>query len=124
MVAFPKLHIDSSDLPGAVEDAYSAQGAITATAGGGQANGLLLTRSFSRVSTVATAADSVKLPPAKAGAQMIVFNKAAANSLNVFPSTGDIINALSANSAYALAVTKGAMFVCTVDGTWDTILTA
>ena len=124
MVAYPKTHIDSSDLAGAIEEAYSAQGPITATAGGGQANGLLLTRSFSRVSTVATANDSVKLPPAKAGAQMIVFNKAAANSLNVFPSTGDNINALSANAAYALAVTKGAMFVCTVDGTWDTLLTA
>lgn len=124
MVAYPKLNIDSSDLSSQIEEAYSAQNAITAYAGGGQANGVLLTRSFSRITTVATAADSVKLPPAKAGAQMIVFNKAAANSLNVFPNTGDAINALSANAAYALAATKGAMFVCCVDGTWDTILTA
>jgi hypothetical protein len=124
MVASPKINIDSSDLAGAIEDTYSARGGITARAGGGQANAVALIHSFNRVSTVATAADSVKLPAAKAGASLIIFNKAATNSMNVFPNTGDAINALSANAAYALAATKGAMFVCCVDGTWDTILTA
>lgn len=123
MVAYPKLNIDAADLAGQVEEAYSALSGITATAGGGQANGVLLARSFNRVTTVATAADSVKLPPAKAGAQITVFNKGA-NSLNVFPATGEVINALSANTAIAVAATKGMIFTCCVDGTWDTILGA
>jgi len=119
-----KLAIDPSDISGAIGDFTSSTNAITAYAGGGQANGVALTATINRVTTVASAADSVKLPAAKAGSWLIVFNKAAANSMNVFPSTGDAINALSANAAYALAATKGAVFACAVDGTWDTILTA
>jgi hypothetical protein len=119
-----KLAIDSSDLAGAIGDFTSATNAITANAGGGQANAVLLTATINRVTVVATAADSVKLPAAKAGSWLMVFNKDSTDSMNVFPSTGDNINALSANAAYALAATKGAVFACAVDGTWDTILTA
>lgn len=119
-----KLYTDPSDVSGVVSDFSSPHGAITANAGGGQANAVLLTATYNRVSTVAAAADSVKLPAAIAGSRVVVFNKAAANSLNIFPSTGDNINALAANAAYALAVTKGVEFICTVTGTWDTILTA
>ena len=124
MSAIPKIFVDSSDIPGTIAAMSSSTNAITAYAGGGQTNAVALTASFNRVTTVATAADSVKLPTAVAGAQVFVFNKAATNSMNVFPSTGDAINALSANTAYALAVTKGAIFTCVVTGTWDTILTA
>lgn len=124
MSAIPKIFVDTSDIPGTIAAMSSTANAITAFAGGGQASAVALTASFNRVTTVATAADSVKLPAAVAGAQVTVFNKAAANSLNVFPATGDAINALSANAAYALAVTKGAIFTCVVTGTWDTILTA
>ena len=124
MSVTPHTYVDSSDLSREIAEMSSTANAITATAGGGQANGVLLSKSFNRVTTVATAADSVKLPAAVVGAQVTVFNKAATNSMNVFPSTGDNINALSANAAYALAVTKGAIFTCCVAGTWDTILTA
>ena len=124
MVAKPRIFIDSSDVAGAIKELTSATNAITAFAGGGQTSAVLLTTTYNRVTTVASAGDSVKLPVAKAGAEVMVYNKAASNSLNVFPNTGDIINALSANAAYALAATKGASFVCSVDGTWDTILTA
>ncbi len=119
-----RAFVDQSDVSGVIFNRDSTANAITARAGGGQSTAVLLTASYNRVTTVATAADSVKLPAAKAGSRVFVFNKAAANSLNVFPSTGDAINALSANAAYALAVTKGAEFLCMVDGTWDTILTA
>lgn len=124
MTAYPKTDVAEGDFVTAIKEGYSTKNAITAFATGGQANAVLLTNSFNRITTVGTAADSVKLPPAKAGAQVTVFNKAATNSLNVFPNTGDIINALAANAAYALAATKGAVFTCCVDGTWDTILTA
>lgn len=119
-----KLAIDDSDLAGAIGDFTSSANAITARAGGGQANATQLTATINRVTVVATAGDSVKLPAAKAGSWLMVFNKDSTDSMNVFPSTGDAINALSANAAYALAATKGALFACAVDGTWDTILTA
>ena len=124
MPASPKVFIDKSDISAAVADLTSAQGAIVAFAGGGQANGFALTRSSNRVATVATAGDSVRLPLAVPGGQITVFNKAASNSLNVFPATGDAINALAANAAYALAVTKGVTFFCVTTGIWDTIFTA
>jgi hypothetical protein len=105
-------------------DQRSVSNALTAFAGGGQTGSLLLTSSINRVTTVGTAADSVLLPPARAGVRVVVINAAAANSMNVFPSTGDAINALSANAAFALAANKSAEFVCAVDGTWNSILTA
>lgn len=119
-----KLSTDLSDIPGVIADRDSTTDAITAFATGGQANAVQLSSSYNRITTVGTAADSVKLPAAIAGSRIVVFNKAAANSLNVFPSTGDKINALSVNAAYAMAATKGAMFLCVVTGTWDTLLTA
>lgn len=97
---------------------------LTALAGGGQSGATPLTGLINRVLTVATAGDSVLLPAAKAGNILWVKNAHASNSMNVFPNTGDAINALSANSAYAVAATKCVTFVCAVDGTWDTILTA
>lgn len=123
MPVSPKVALDSSDVFGAIASEYTVTNAITAYAGGGQTNGVALTARFNRIGTVATTGDSVKLPAAKAGASCFVFNKGA-NSADVFPASGDKVNALSANAAYALAATKGAMFVCMVDGTWDTILTA
>lgn len=119
-----KAFVDPSDVSGAIADLNSTANAITAFATGGQTNAVLLTATVNRVTTVGTAADSVKLPAALAGSRVVVFNKAAANSLNVFPSSGDAINALSANAAYALAATKGVEFICAVNGIWDTILTA
>jgi hypothetical protein len=119
-----KISADLSDVPGIIADRDSVTNGITAFATGGQASAVLLTASYNRVTTVGTAGDSVKLPAAVAGSRVFVFNKAASNSLNVFPSTGDKVNALSANAAYAVAATKGVQFLCMVNGTWDTILTA
>lgn len=123
MPVSPKINIDSSDVAGAIKDEYTVANSITARAGGGQGSATALTARFNRITTVATTGDSVKLPAAKAGASVFVFNKGA-NSADVFPASGDKVNALSTNAAYALAATKGAMFVCMVDGTWDTLLTA
>lgn len=97
---------------------------ITAFAGGGQASAVALTADFNRVTTVATGNDSVKLPAATAGKQVVVVNAAAANSMNVYPVSGEAINALSANAAFAMAANKTALFTCIVAGTWNAILTA
>jgi hypothetical protein len=77
-----------------------------------------------RVTTVGSAADAVKLPKAVNGRLVIVTNAAAANSMGVFPAPTDKVNALAADAVYALAANKTALFVCAVDGTWNTILTA
>lgn len=124
MGATAPLDLDPSDIGKLAKLLHSATNAITAAAGGGQANGVALTSTVSRVTTVATAADSVKLPAATPGAFMIVTNAAAANSMNVFPQTGEAINALAANAAFAMAANKTAIFYCAVAGTWNSILTA
>lgn len=96
---------------------------VTAFATGGQASGTLLTTALNRVTTVATANDSVKLPVAVAGMQITVFN-AATNSLNVFPGVGDGINVLGANAAYGLTAGKTVTFFSTVAGNWHALLSA
>lgn len=118
------IDLDDSDRGTFAKLIGSTENAITAAAGGGQANARNLTATISRVTTVATAADSVKLPSAKAGCFMVVVNAAAANSMNVFPQTGDAINALAANAAFAMTANKTAYFFCAVNGTWNSILTA
>ena len=103
---------------------YAAVDNLTAHAGGGQGSATALTSMFNRVTTVATAADSVILPASAAGMCITVTNAAAANSMNVFPATGDAINALGANAAFALAAGKTAEFVCYTAGQWHSILSA
>jgi hypothetical protein len=101
-----------------------ASNGLTAFAGGGQASATALPSYINRVTTVATAADSVKLPAAVAGLQITVINAAAANAMNVFPQTGEVINALAANAALSVAANKSVVFSCAVAGTWNSNLTA
>jgi hypothetical protein len=97
---------------------------LTAAAGGGQTNALPLNYRNSRVTTVGTAADSVVLPFGVPGMSMIVVNAAAANSMNVFPATGDAINALAADAAFAIAANKHVIFTCSALGRWHANVTA
>lgn len=120
---------------------FSVTDSITAFAGGGQTSAVLLDSAYNRVTTVASANDSVKLPSCRTGASntgpigpgvpsgnttgltLYVTNAAAANSMNVFPQTGESINALAANAAYAMAANKTAQFLCSPGGTiWYSIL--
>lgn len=97
---------------------------ITAFAGGGQAGAVLLSNVINRVTTVATASDSVKLPASAGGMQITVTNAAAVNPLNIYPSTGDQINALGVNAPYAVVAGKTAAFSCAVAGQWHAVLGA
>jgi hypothetical protein len=74
-----------------------------------------------RVTVVGTAADAVKLPKAINGKIVAVKNADASDSMGVFPSPGDTINALAQDAVYAQAALKNVLFICYVDGTWDTI---
>jgi hypothetical protein len=108
---------------------YTTQNALVAHAGGGQAAAIAdaaasITADIARITTVASAADSVALPAALKGRCVTVNNAAAANSMNVFPQVGDAINALGANAAFAMAANKSAEFTCAVAGQWHAVLTA
>jgi hypothetical protein len=97
---------------------------LTAHAGGGQGSALALPAQINRVTVVGSAADSVILPASKAGMQIITVNGAASNSMNVFPATGETINALSANTAFAVAAGKTCQFFCPLNGAWHALLSA
>jgi hypothetical protein len=102
---------------------FSAVDSLTALAGGGQAGATPITRMYNRFSTVATGGDSSLLPVSKSGMEITVTNAGAA-SMNVFPATGEAINAGAANAAFAVAAGKTATFYCATAGQWHTILSA
>jgi hypothetical protein len=106
--------------------AHAVLDGLTATAGGGQATAAPLSSGVHRFSTVATAADSCRLPPAASGAVGVEVNviNAGAASLNVFPAPGDTINALAANAAFALPAGKTCKFLSTGAGRWYSLLSA
>lgn len=117
-------------------DASYANG-LTALAGGAQIGATKIgglasgAPTFNRFTTVVTTNDSAVLPPAAPGLWYYVKN-AATNSMNVFPAAqaqggvtgGDAINALAANTAFAVAGGKTVLFMCIVAGTWEALLSA
>lgn len=103
-------------LNGAV--ALSATNGITAFATGGQTSATQLTTSFNRITTCASAGDSVKLPASVAGYLIIVQNDGAAYA-NIFPFSGDQIGSLAANTAISIAPGGRITFNCEVAGRWD-----
>lgn len=99
-------------------------GTLTALAGGAQVGAAPLNLGMNRFTTVVTGGDSAILP-LMTGAVVIMVVNATANSMNVFPNVGGTINALSANTAFAVAAGKTAIFVQAVDGgTWYALLSA
>lgn len=101
----------------------STENNIVATAGGTKAAAYQLTASVNRIGTCATAADSVLLPPAKAGCTVFVANDGAA-SCTVYGNGTDTIDAVATATGKALANTKRGIYVCVVDGAWLLHLTA
>jgi hypothetical protein len=93
---------------------------LTAHAGGGQNQAPIINTMMSRFTVVASPGDSTTLPVGVAGMNPIIIN-ASATSMNVFPDSGSTINALSANTAFALGAGKTATFVTTLPGAWHTI---
>lgn len=89
-------------------------GAI-AHAGGGQANALQLQHSIVIIGTVATTADSVKLPNVLAENVPLRVVNNGANSCNVFPPTGGNLGS-GVNTAYALAAGHTVEFLTSAPG--------
>lgn len=91
--------------------------AITAHAGGGQASATLLSALVNSVDTVATAADSVKLPvPTKVG-QVCIISNTTANATQVFGSGTDTINGVATATGVSLPAGKTGTYIALTIGT-------
>jgi hypothetical protein len=112
--------------------AFSVQDSLTAHAGGGQGSATALPAQINRITTVATAGDSVILPaqgsfptsggegPQTPGGLEVVVINAGANALAVFPGSGETINGGSANASVNVAAGGIATFYCPTPGAWQT----
>lgn len=102
----------------AADDAGGTVTSLTAHSGGGQGSATQLAGGFNEVTTVAVAADSVKLPAAAAGSFVVVKNDGA-NAMDVFPATGDTINDGSANAAVSIGAGVVASFRAVNTTDWE-----
>ena len=96
---------------------------ITANPGGGQTNATLLTQQVNRVTTTATAGDSVMLP-VSIGGQFITVINSGVSALAVFPNGTDSIDGGSASASVTVPVSGVATFYCLTAGSWFTSLNA
>jgi hypothetical protein len=109
-----------SGIPG-----FNSQYGITAHAGGGNANATQLNGWLNTITVVATAADSVMLPPGYAGMEVTVINHGA-NSCQVFgfmnTAAGDVVtdtiapanSATQGTTGVALASLAAGYFYCMI----------
>ena len=109
----------SAAIDAIVAGGFSAADSITALAGGAKP-GTLLTKVVNRVSTVATAADSVSLPASSAGLICVVINDAAL-ALQIFGLGTDTVNDVGTATGIPLAGTSMAVLFCPVAGKWYSI---
>jgi hypothetical protein len=98
----------------------SVQDGITANAGGGQQAAYQITTQTARVTVVATAGDSVQLPSATPGIELLLINHGA-NSMQVF---GNFISGVDTidDQAFGTGVSQMAnsmvIYTCPVNGKW------
>ena len=129
---------DGLDLQQMAQQVFSSATGIVAHAGGGQTLATPLTAALNEVDTVASANDSVMLPPAIPGTSVTVINAAAANSMQVFGVPSNIQNSNAGdtiaphNSSTQAATATGvahpagysASYYCTTLGQWKQDLSA
>lgn len=104
-----------------------AETGLTAAAGGTQAAALALAaaKTVHNIATVGSAADSVKLPLATGSGQMHwVKNSAAANSLQLYGSGTDTIDAVATATGVAVAAGKSRICYDMAAGLWVSLLGA
>lgn len=97
----------------------SAQDSITATPGGGQAGAFQLTAQTARVTTVATSGDSVALPPALAGLEVILINHGA-KPMQVYgnAAAGDTIDDIATATGVSQMASSVVIYTCATNGAW------
>ena len=118
-MAFPS-RVLGAGTSGGTTTAICGDVANTLTATGSAAgDALALSAVVNRVSTTA-ASTGVKLPPAEAGAMMVVINDGA-SSLTVYPQTGSTIDG---SASVAIATTKERIFFGISPTVWISFLGA
>lgn len=103
-----------------VTPVYDTNTTVVAHAGGGQANATPLNLGMNNLTTVATTADSVKLPANPLGQTVIVVNLTS-NHADVYPASGQAINALGANNPFDLANAQLVVFYGMKADQWFTV---
>lgn len=103
---------------------WSFKNAITATPSGTVSDSVELTETISRVTVVATAADGVLLPEARAGMIRVVINADAADAMRVFAAGGSTINGTAGATGVSQAAGLTAIYFCAVNGVWNRLLSA
>lgn len=91
---------------------------VTAYAGGGQANAVLLSNRYNDVTTVATTNDSTKLPTATVGRTSTVKNSGA-NTLMIYPPVGEAFEGLAINAGKTISSGSIMDFHCFTTGVWS-----
>lgn len=115
-MAFPS-RVQGAGQSGGATTAICGDVSATVTAAGSVAgDAQSVSAVVTRVSTAASGT-GVKLPKAEAGAMMFVRNDGA-NSLTVYPATGDTINAASSDT---IAAAKANLYFGTSATTWVSI---
>lgn len=95
----------------------AAQDNITAHAGGGQGAAFQITTQTSRVTTVATAGDSIVLPPSTAGLELLVINHGA-NAMQVYGLGADTIDDQAATTGVSQMSNSLVIYTCCATGAW------
>jgi hypothetical protein len=95
----------------------SAGEGLTAHAGGGQGSATPLTAEVNRVTTVATAGDSVVLMAAAAGLTIVVINHGA-NAMQVYGNGTDQIDDVASGTGVSQMAGSVCIYSCTVAGKW------
>lgn len=106
-----------SGVAGANFMTQSFANSLTAHAGGTQAAALALTANFNNVTTVATAADSVRLPTSVAGMQVTIANNGA-SSMQVYGAGTDTINSVATATGVPQAIGTVVTYFAAVAGNW------
>lgn len=93
----------------------SGQTNITAFAGGGQANATQIVTQIARITTVTTAGDSIKLPPATKGLEILVIQHGA-NACQVYGSGTDTIDDVATATGVSQMANSTCIYTCAEEG--------
>jgi hypothetical protein len=105
----------------------NVSGAVTAFAGGGKGSATPLTSVVNRVTTVASAADSVLLPAPTVVGQLLVIDNRGANACQVFGQGTDTIDGVSTGTGISQAAGTTGLYIAMTIGTaavWSLLLGA
>lgn len=90
-----------------IDNSISATDGITSGTTQTQAGATALTSNFNRIETHGNVDDGVKLPTALAGLEVVILNDTATASLQVWPASGDAIEAASADAVGVTKISNG-----------------